>query len=128
MAQLEHLNVTVADPKAFAAMLETLFDWHIRWEGEAMDGQGYTVHVGTDSSYLALYSGNGGKPIPSGGSSYSQLAGLNHIGIVVDDLETAEERVTAAGFTVGQHYDYEPGRRFYFDAPDGIEIEVVQYD
>ncbi|MEC7669548.1 MAG: VOC family protein, partial [Pseudomonadota bacterium] len=25
------------------------------------------------------------------------------------------------------HADYEPGKRFYFDTPDGIEIEVVSY-
>jgi hypothetical protein len=35
--------------------------------------------------------------------------------------------VKAAGYTPFNHGDYEPGRRFYFDGPDNIEIEVVSY-
>ena len=37
MANLEHVNLTVSNPQATAAMLCKLFDWEIRWEGEAMD-------------------------------------------------------------------------------------------
>ena len=54
IALLEHINLTVSDPKKTAARLIDLFGWHIRWEGASMDN-GYTVHVGTDSQYLALY-------------------------------------------------------------------------
>jgi len=46
---------------------------------------------------------------------------------VVDDLDSVEDRVKAAGFTTGNHGDYEPGRRFYFHDADGIEFEVVSY-
>lgn len=46
-AQLEHVNVTCADPDHTAKMLVNLFGWHIRWSGAAKNG-GYTVHVGTD--------------------------------------------------------------------------------
>jgi len=61
-------------------------------------------------------------------ASYDRLNGLNHLGIVVDDLDDAEERVTAAGLTPRSHADYEPGRRFYFDDADGLEFEVIAYD
>ena len=127
MAMLEHVNVTVADPQATAALLIDLFDWHIRWEGAAMDGAGYTVHVGSDQSYVALYSGTTDRPAAPIASSYNQLNGLNHIGVVVDDLQAAEARVKAAGLRPGPHHDYEPGERFYFDTPDGVEIEVISY-
>ena len=53
-ATLEHVNITVKDPQYTAAMLCRIFGWHIRWEGPSMNN-GYTVHVGSDSSYLALY-------------------------------------------------------------------------
>ena len=49
MAILEHVNVTVSDPKATAAWLGAVFDWKIRWEGDAMSG-GYTAHVGDEGS------------------------------------------------------------------------------
>lgn len=49
MAYLEHVNFTVSDPQATAAMLVDLFGWHIRWQGDAK-GNGYTIHVGTSHS------------------------------------------------------------------------------
>ena len=128
MAQLEHVNITVSDPQKTAQMLIDLFGWHIRWEGSAMAGAGYTVHVGTDDSYVAVYSGS--KPdqiVPRQDASYMTRGGLNHIGVVVDDLDAVEAKVVAMGLTPKSHADYEPGRRFYFDDPDGVEIEVISY-
>jgi len=121
---LEHVNITVPDPQASAATLCDLFGWHVRWEGAAKD-DGYTIHVGDDDSYLALYSPR--KPLSAAGNSYGQIAGLNHVGVVVDDLDRVEEKVKAAGYTPHSHADYEPGQRFYFDGPDSIEFEVVHY-
>lgn len=125
-ATLEHVNFTVSDPRATAAMLSELFGWHIRWQGEALAG-GFTVHVGTDDDYLALYTGPSGKQTAAQ-DNYSQLGGLNHVGVSVADLDACEARVKAAGYEPHNHGDYEPGRRFYFDGPDGIEYEVVSYD
>ena len=52
---LEHVNISVSDAKATAMQYCELFDWHIRWEGPAMDN-GYTVHVGNEAQYIAVYS------------------------------------------------------------------------
>ncbi|MFD3191517.1 VOC family protein [Sedimentitalea sp. HM32M-2] len=124
-ARLEHANFTVADPDATAAWMCRLFGWHIRWSGAAIQN-GRSVHVGSDSAYLALYSP--GEPAQPAKDSYHTVGGLNHIAVVVDDLDATEKKVTAAGFTPVNHADYEPGRRFYFHDQDGIEYEVVQYD
>ena len=51
----------------------------------------------------------------------------NHVGIEVDDLDATEARVVAAGLKPFRHDNYDPGRRFYFLDPDGIEYEVVSY-
>jgi len=121
---IEHINITVSDPLATAYLLVKLFDWRIRWKGDAING-GFSVHVGGDSSYLALYT-----PVVSveqTNNTYSSLLGLNHLGVVVDNLEVAESRVITAGFETYSHGDYEPGKRFYFNAPDNLEIEVVSY-
>ena len=123
-AILEHVNVTVSDPAKTADVLCKLFDWHIRWQGEAING-GYTIHVGSKDSYVAVYSPKGDVKAPA--SSYATLNGLNHIAVVVDDLDETEERVKAAGFTTSNHGDYEPGRRFYFHDHDNVEYEVVNY-
>ncbi|MEQ6248883.1 VOC family protein [Sulfitobacter sp. HNIBRBA3233] len=124
-ARLEHANYTVSDPAATAAWMEKLFGWHRRWEGDATAG-GHTVHIGTKDQYLALYTPAGAPSRAA--DSYNHVAGLNHIAVVVDDLDAMEKAVRAHGFETGNHADYEPGRRFYFHDADGIEYEVVQYD
>lgn len=124
MTRLEHVNVTVPDPAASAALLCRLFDWQVRWQGPGMT-TGRTVHVGGEDSYVALFTY--GDARPSAEESHRTVAGLNHIALVVDDLDATEARVRAEGLTPVNHADYEPGRRFYFRTPDGIEIEVVSY-
>jgi len=124
MAVLEHVNVTVSDPKATAVWLGAVFDWKIRWEGDAISG-GYTAHVGDEGSYVALYTPN--RAIDNPQHSYTTRAGLNHVGVTVDDIDAVEKRVKIAGFRPHNHGNYEPGRRFYFDDHDGVEWEVVSY-
>jgi catechol 2,3-dioxygenase-like lactoylglutathione lyase family enzyme len=123
MLRLEHANITVRDSDKTARFYEEVFDFHRRWEGPALAG-GHTVHVGTDDSYVAFFA----PPEIEGGSERTYLQpGLNHIGFVVDDLDEIERRLVERGVTTHNHADYEPGRRFYFDDPDGIEVEVVSY-
>ena len=124
-AILEHVNVTVSNPEQTAAMLCELFDWHVRWQGQSKMG-GRTVHVGSDDSYVAVYTYDA-NPQACEGESYQVRGGLNHIGVLVEDLDAAEQRVVQRGYKPFNHGDYEPGRRFYFLDDDGIEFEVVSY-
>jgi len=124
-AQLEHANITVSDPSATAAWMARVFDWHLRWEGDAMMG-GHTKHVGTDSHYIALYTPV--SPTRADANRYLVTGALNHLAVTVDDLEATEAAVKAEGFKTTNHADYEPGRRFYFHDADNIEFEVVHYD
>lgn len=123
-AALEHINYTVSNPQQHAELLCRLFDWQIRWSGSAIHN-GQSVHVGSDSSYVALYRHADSADATARG--YDRFGGLNHLGIVVDDLDATEQRVIAEGLEPHSHADYEPGRRFYFQTSDGVEIEVVSY-
>ena len=124
-AILEHVNITVSDPVKTANRLCDLFGWYIRWQGEAKMG-GTTVHVGSDDSYIAVYSL--GVPTDPETETYAMRGGLNHVGVLVEDLDCTEDRVLKAGYKTHSHADYDPGRRFYFDDDDGIEFEVVSYE
>jgi len=124
MATLEHVNLTVSDPKATAAMLCKLFDWAVRWEGAAMDS-GYTLHVGNDETYIAVYAT--GRPEGRDSTRQHLRSGLNHIGVTVGDIRECEARVIEVGFTPFNHSSYEPGERFYFLDGDNIEFEVISY-
>ena len=101
-----------------------VFDSPVRWQGPAL-GSGWSVHVGNEASYVALYCSN--EATDAAPDSYHCLSGLNHIGVVVADLDLVEAQVRKAGFTPQSHADYAPGRRFYFKDHDEIEYEVVQY-
>ncbi|MEM7360170.1 MAG: VOC family protein [Pseudomonadota bacterium] len=128
VTQIEHVNITVTNPLETAQLLCRLFDWEIRWQGPALSG-GSTVHVGNPAnadSYLALYTPEEIRAHTKNGHEYSR--NLNHIGVVVPDLESTEERVLAEGLVTENHGDYEPGRRFYFYIDDNIEIEAVSYN
>jgi catechol 2,3-dioxygenase-like lactoylglutathione lyase family enzyme len=123
LPRIEHVNVTVSDPERAARLMEQLFGWQVRWQGPARDG-GRTIHVGSPDQYIALYTSSDEPP---SGDDFVKGRPLNHIGVEVDALDEAEARVVAAGLTPFSHGDYEPGRRFYFLDPDGIEYEVVSY-
>ncbi len=118
---IEHVNLTVNSPARTAKLMQHLFGWHIRWQGPARDG-GTSIHVGDDRCYLALYA-----PPAEAERSYPKGQPLNHVGIVVDDLDAIEVKVAAAGLKPFEHGDYDPGRRFYFLDFDGIEFEIVSY-
>jgi len=118
---IEHVNLSVSDPARTAQLMVDLFDWHIRWEGAAQDG-GRTIHVGDDRCYFALYTPAHDRPGP-----HRKGEPLNHVGVLVDDLDLIEQRVIAAGLRPFNHMDYEPGRRFYFLDSDRIEYEIVSY-
>lgn len=117
---LEHINITVSDIERSAGLFERLLGWRIRWRGPSQLG-GETIHVGSETDYIALYTqGALAQPFAKG-------LPLNHVGIVVEDLDAAEQVVREAGLTPFNHADYAPGRRFYFFDWDGIEFELVSY-
>lgn len=119
-AALEHVNVTTSSAEETARLMCEAFGWRIRWQGPAKLG-GHTIHVGSDGSYVALYTPPEDlKQAPGEGQP-------NHIGVLVGDLEATEIKIRAAGYKPYSHADYEPGRRFYFRDRGGVEFEVVSY-
>jgi len=122
-ACIEHVNITVTDPQRSADLMRQLFGWSVRWEGPSMLG-GHTIHVGSEEDYLALYTN---EEVQADDPRFAKSKPLNHVGVVVDDLDAVEEKVIAAGLEPFNHGDYEPGRRFYFFDWNNIEFEVVSY-
>jgi catechol 2,3-dioxygenase-like lactoylglutathione lyase family enzyme len=121
--RIEHVNLTVRSPERAAQLMEAIFGWLVRWQGPAMGG-GRTIHVGSEAQYLAFYTA---RDAAYGEENFRKGRPLNHVALEVDDLDATEAKVAAAGLTPFSHGDYEPGRRFYFLDPDGIEYEVVSY-
>lgn len=122
-ARLEHANISIRNIDEAIRFITTAFpEFAIRGRGE-VDGQPW-VHIGTESSYLALNEYNGEAPTASGFGG----GPLNHLGFVIDDAAGLAERMQAAGYREG--FVAPPHRyriRKYFLDGDGIEWEFVQY-
>lgn len=121
--RIEHINISVRDADRSSAILSAIFGWTERWRGSPATGGGRTIHLGSATSYVALYT----PDISPTDSRWTKGVPLNHVGVEVDDLDATEAAVIAAGLIPFSHGDYEPGRRFYFFDPDGIEWEVMSY-
>ena len=119
--RIEHVNLAVSDIERSAAFFEKLLGWKQRWRGRTGNG-GETIHVGEAESYLALHD----TRQPHAPARYGEP--LNHVGLLVGDLDAADRVVAEVGLKPFGHDDYEPGRRFYFFDWDGIEFEVVSYE
>jgi len=120
---LEHVNMTVRDLDESVKFYEDLLGYRVRWRGTTSDGQ-RAAHVGDDQQYLAFFEAADGDACKA---DYSKI-GMNHVGIVVEDLEAMRRKLTAMWVNPHHFADYEPGRRLYFLDPSGLEVELVEYD
>ena len=123
-AILEHVNYTTKNPQKTAAWMQKVFGWTIRWEGPALN-DGYTIHIGGDAFYIALYA-PAEAPLASS-DPHSVQNGLNHLGVIVEDLAATEVAAKALGFVTYGHAVYAPGQRFYFKDDSDVELEIVSY-
>jgi catechol 2,3-dioxygenase-like lactoylglutathione lyase family enzyme len=120
---LEHVNMSVADLDQTIAFYGHLLGLRVRWRGTTGSGLP-AAHIGDERHYLALFE-IGQRERKE--ADYDEL-GLNHFGFVVDDLEEAKRKLAALQVEPTLEADYEPGRRLYFLDPNGVEVELVQYD
>ena len=119
---LEHVNFTVSDLQRSIDFYTQLFGFEVRWKGSLSDGRA-AAHVGDGQQYLALFE----APEPGRESNDYLAVGVNHFGLVVESLDVMAERLAKLGVQPTPEQDYEPGRRFYFFDPDGVEVELVEY-
>ncbi len=119
---LEHVNLTVTDIERSIAFYSRLFGFSVRWQGKSSAGLP-NAHVGDERSYVALLE------VKEAGRFEAKFGdpGMNHFGFVVDDYDAFKQRLSEMGVTINDEADYEPGRRIYFNDPDGFEIEAVSY-
>ena len=123
--QLEHANLIVRDIDGMLRFLTTAFpEFNIR--GEGMSNGRRWLHVGTESTYLALNEANSEPAEPW--RPYTGIPGLNHLGYEVDDADALRARMVAAGYldsTVPNDHPFR--KRVYFYDPEGNDWEFVQY-
>ncbi len=120
---LEHVNMSVSDLDQTIDFYQRVLGLRVRWRGTTTKGKP-AAHVGDDHCYLALFEVEDRNSEPA---NYDEL-GLNHFGFVVEDLDAVKQQLAALNVQPHLEADYEPGRRLYFFDPNGVEVELVEYD
>ena len=122
---IEHVNMTVRDLDESIEFYCALFDGEVSWQGTAtnMTGPVRAAHVRFGDDYFSLFEKERGER-----AAYDYgPPGINHIGLVVQDLDAIRKKLAALHTPVEKEADYEPGHRLYVFDPNGIELELVQY-
>lgn len=120
---LEHANITVHNIKEAIKFFQTAFPhFKVRGGGNEM---GEWVHLGDDTTYVAINQANDQKAIPR--INYDNV-GINHLGFVVEDVEEIARNLEHAGYKRDYPKQVEKYRiRDYFADADGNQYEFVQY-
>lgn len=122
-AYVEHANLTVSNIDDTIRFIQTAIpDFRVRHQGCS---EYRWAHIGTQRSYIALQEVTARKTIDR--SPYVDV-GINHIGLVVDDVHSIIERLNEAGYQQNEIGNAHPFRRraYYFD-PNGVEWEFIEY-
>ncbi len=120
---LEHVNLSVSNLERSQAFYQKIFSFQVRWQGKFGSGAA-GVHLGDDRQYIALMEAES----PGRVEQRMDVVGLNHFGFVVDDIEAVKARLIEIGVEPHSEQTYDPGKHLYFFDPDGIEVELVEYD
>ena len=125
---LEHASITVADIDEAMRFLTIAFpEFKIRGKGESVT-DGVTrkwLHFGTDETYVALESVS---TEDDGTRRPYRDTGINHIGFVVENVDSITSKLEEAGYTQSIAVDPHPFRkRAYFCDGSGIEYEFIEY-
>ena len=122
-AYVEHANITVSNIDDAVQFIQTAIpEFKERHRGQT----NYRwCHIGTDDSYIALQEVVEREQTDR--SPYLDV-GINHIGIVVDDVDRVEKRLLAAGYEQNDIGEDNPFRkRVYFYDASGVEWEFIEY-
>ena len=124
---LEHVNITVIDVDEAIRFLQTAMpDWKVRADVSSKENNCRRwVHLGTDTSYIAIE--DRGATEKGNHEPYVD-PGVNHMGLVVKDIDAVSKRLTDAGYSEGASSpDNLNRKRIYFYDADGNEYEFIEY-
>ncbi|CAH6999421.1 VOC family protein [Vibrio alginolyticus] len=128
MTQIEHLNITVPDIDETLMFLSIVApDFKIRKDVD-LPGRHRWVHVGNEQSYFALQEPHLDSLAPRAMQETYKNHGVNHIGLVVQNLQTIETKLVEQGYRRGIYAPRETHRkRAYFYDKAGFEWELTEF-
>lgn len=125
-AKLEHINLHVGSIDETLKFLRCAFpEFQIRFDSQEHEEKRW-AHFGDANTYFALYQAD--ETLKEKRQLYSATPGVNHFGLVVDDVELIRQRLEEEGYQESTVPNNHHGRkRIYFFDPDGNDWEFIQY-
>ena len=127
MTRIEHANITVPDIEAAIKFLNIVApDFNIRKDENPSDSYRW-VHIGNEEFYFALQGPHLDAEPKRQLIAYKNY-GVNHIALVVSNLQEIEKKLVDGGYEESIKTPVEKYRKraYYFDEA-GFEWELVEY-
>jgi len=130
--RLDHIHIYSEDPPGSVQFYATCFGADA--VGETRTSHGGTMHflrLGGLTLVLAPYPPGTGPGVASNYSDggYRNMRGIAHFGLHVENLADALATLRRQCATILSEPREHAGLRFaYVDAPDGVVVELLQYD
>ena len=127
ITKIEHVNITVPDIDNAVSFIKIVApDFIVRKDEIALDGYRW-LHIGNDAYYFALQQAHLDSNPKDKNQTYKNY-GVNHIALVVSDLEVIKNKLIEADYNQGiRTPDEEFRKRAYFYDAAGFEWELVEY-
>ncbi len=120
---LEHANITVNNLQEAIKFFQTAFP-HFKIRGGGNELREW-VHLGDEETYIAI---NQAVQTDLKVDKNYDTIGINHLGFVVEDVETIAANLLSNGYKRDYPKQIEQFRiRDYFADADGNQFEFVQY-
>ncbi len=125
MTKIEHANITVPNiDEAIAFIKIAAPDFNVRTDQSPADSNRW-AHIGNDDFYFALQQAHIGSSPEKPRTPYKNI-GVNHIALVVDNLDDIEKRLVEANYSRSIDTPKEKHRkRLYFFDNTGFECCVI---
>lgn len=127
MTRIEHVNITVPDIDAAISFLKVVApDFEVRKDSQPSDSYRW-VHIGNDEYYIALQEAHLDATPQKRLQPYRNY-GINHLAIIVSNIEEIEANLIDGGYQRGIEAPIEKYRKrlYYFDK-GGLEWELIEY-
>jgi hypothetical protein len=127
MTEIEHVNITVPDIDSAIHFIKIVApDFYVRKDEKPANSYRW-AHIGNDKYYLALQEPHlDAKPVVRL-QAYRNY-GINHVALVVSNIDEIEKNLTDKGYNRGMDTPVEKHRKraYYYDKA-GFEWELVEY-
>ncbi|MEH6578613.1 MAG: VOC family protein [Amphritea sp.] len=127
MTRIEHANITVPDIDAAIKFLKIVApDFEVRKDCTPA-GSYRWVHIGNEDYYFALQQPHLDAEPEERLTAYKNY-GVNHIGLVVSELQSIESKLLESGYeqSIATPQEHFRKRAYYFDEA-GFEWELIEY-